>query len=174
MGRRSTEQQPAIRKSFLVTGGVAIGVAVLAFVGMNFLTSREPADDQASAISETVGSPAPTSAPDSAELKDAPGDDSQGLQPGGRDPFTPAVVQSSAEGAQVLGSTVENNAVVVTVFNVYGQAADVQVGEDIFEGARAGNSLASGVVMRGINDQCVSFDREGDAFTVCKGQRASH
>jgi hypothetical protein len=175
MGRRSSEEQPAIRKSFLVMGGIAIGVAALAFVATNFLVNREPAgEDQASAISDTVGSPAPTSAPESAELTDAPGSRSEGLVPGGRDPFTPAVV-SSGGGEQVAGAVVENNDVVVTVFSVYGGSADVQVGEDVYEGAKPGDRLASGVVMKDIDDKgCVSFDREGDAFTVCKGQRATH
>jgi hypothetical protein len=174
MGRRSSEEQPAVRKSFLVMGGIAVGVAVLAFVATNVLMNRPPADDQASAISETVGSPAPTSTPDSAEITDAPGTRSEGLVPGGRDPFTPAVV-SSGEGAQVAGTVVENTDVVVTVFSVYGGGADVQVGEDVFEGAKPGDRLSSGVLMKGIDDKgCVSFDREGDSFTVCKGQRATH
>jgi len=176
MGRRSSEEQPAIRKSFLVMGGIAIGVAVLAFVATNFLTNREPpAEDQASAISETVGSPAPTSTPDSAEIIDAPGSRSEGLVPGGRDPFTPAVVQSAGEGTQVAGAVALNDDVVVTVFSVYGGGADVQVGDDVFEGAKPGDRLSGGVVMKGIDDKgCVSFDREGDSFTVCKGQRATH
>jgi hypothetical protein len=175
MGRRSSEEQPAIRKSFLVTGGIAIGVAVLAFVATNFLTNSDSGgEDQATAISETVGSPAPTSAPESAEITDAPGSRSEGLVPGGRDPFTPAVV-SSGEGAQVAGAIVQNSDVTVTVFSVYGGSADVQVGEDVYEGAKPGDRLASGIVMKDIDDEgCVSFDREGDAFTVCKGQRATH
>ena len=171
---KSSEQQPAIRKSFLVVGGIAVAVAVLAFVATNLLggSGGEPPSDQASTISDTVGDPAPTSAPTSAEITDAPGDRSEGLVPGGRDPFTPAVVQSGP--AQVAGAVVENSQVTVTVFSVYGGGADVQVGEDIFEGAKPGDRLSSGVVMKGVDKQCASFDREGKTFTVCKGQRATH
>jgi hypothetical protein len=74
----------------------------------------------------------------------------------------------------VAGAVVENDAVTVTVFNIYGEGADVQVGEEIFEGARPGDRLSGGVVLMGIDDQCASFDREGKTFTVCKGQRATH
>ncbi|MEX0875189.1 MAG: hypothetical protein WD646_03240 [Actinomycetota bacterium] len=173
-GNRINEDQPAVRKSFLVIGGVAIGTAVLAFVVMNFIVGGDSGDgEEASTISTTQGSPAPTSSAEPS-LSNPLSGQSEGLRPGGRDPFSPTGAQASATDTQVQASVEENAEVVVTVFTVYGQGADVQVGEEIFEGARPNDKLSDGVVVKGIDGKCVSFDREGQTFSVCEGQRAQH
>jgi hypothetical protein len=78
---KKTEEGP-IRKSFLITGGVAIAAAVIGFLVMNFVVGGgdEPIDTgPPAALSQGVTTSTPTPSPASATIR-----------PGGRDPFTPA------------------------------------------------------------------------------------
>jgi hypothetical protein len=169
---RFDEDQPAVRRSFLVLGGVAIGVAVLAFVLMNFIVGGDSGGgEEASTISTTEGSPAPTSSAQPS-ISNVSSGESEGLRPGGRDPFSPTGGgQAQAAETQVQGVVVSNAEVVVTVFTVYGEGADIQVDEKVFEGARPNDKLSEGIVVEAIRDKCVSLDREGDTFEVCEGER---
>ena len=79
--RRRKQQSEPIRKSFLIVGGIAIGVALITFVLMTFVLgggggggSALPSTPPA-AITQPTPAPTPTPSP--------------GLQPGGRDPFSP-------------------------------------------------------------------------------------
>ena len=87
-------QQPPIRKPVLIFGGVAVGVALLAFVLMNFVGGGGSGQAPVTSGSPQTGStpnvvvPAPV-------LQEAPG-----LRAGGRNPFQPVVnLQASAVSA---------------------------------------------------------------------------
>lgn len=84
--RRSTEKEPAIRKSFLITGGVAIAVVVLAFIVTTFVFGGgggEVPDTPEPVAGEVQNGVSPQATPTPAPTEPA------GLTPGGRDPFTP-------------------------------------------------------------------------------------
>jgi hypothetical protein len=85
--RRQREEQQPIRKSFLITGGVAIAAALIGFVLMTFVLNGDGGDiDEpiptvtADAGAGTVPTAAPAATP-------APAPTPKGLTPGGRDPF---------------------------------------------------------------------------------------
>lgn len=168
-------ETPAVRKSFLVFGGVAVGVAVIGFVVMNLLGGgggeadlvTPPQGSPAGVVStpaagDPAANPAPVSTP-------APAPAAPGLNPGGRDPFSP--VAASAPTA-VLGTTVYNTGPTVTVLNVYADAADVQIDDKVYEGAKPG-TVVGGMILESVAGSCASFDREGDRFQVCEGDRVT-
>ena len=89
--RKQQEAEPPIRKSFLIFGGVAVGVALIAFILMNFVLKGSgggapigPAVSPA-AITQPSGAVAQTAPVHTA----APAATPQEVTPGGRDPFSP-------------------------------------------------------------------------------------
>lgn len=87
-------QQPHVRKPVLVFGGVAVGVALLAFVLMNFVGGGGSGEAPV-----TSGSPQAGSTPNVVPPAPAPQEE-PGLRAGGRNPFQPVVnLQASAASA---------------------------------------------------------------------------
>jgi hypothetical protein len=91
MAKKSTEPEPAIRRSFLIVGGVALAAALLGFIVMNFVLGgggggEVPADDAAIVqTSPLPGAPGGVAQPPAA----TPQPTDNALRPGGRDPFIP-------------------------------------------------------------------------------------
>ncbi len=83
MAKRSNEQQPAVRKSFLVWGGIVVAIAGLAFVLMTFLGGGGGSGEASNAPS----SPAPATQADGSDAKVQPAAPGEGLRAGGRNPF---------------------------------------------------------------------------------------
>src|SRR5688500_11342186 len=91
--KKKKAAEPPVRKSFLVFGGVALGVALLGFVLMKFVGGGDggEAAETTTELATLEGAQIPiASVPPSASPESGAND----LIAGGRDPFLPKVVAS--------------------------------------------------------------------------------
>ncbi len=94
--RKPASAEPAIRKSFLYMGAVAIGVSVLGFVLMNVVLGGGGAADEETAVLSTVDGPTAPGLEDPVRGTEFGADpvspeDLNTLNEGGRDPFSPVI-----------------------------------------------------------------------------------
>lgn len=178
MAKRQAEPQPAIRKSFLITGGVAIGAALLGFILMTFVLgggggSSDPAPTPAAGAPAVGSDGAPASTPAPTERPAEP----DGLTPGGRDPFRPIGGQAApaAEAPAPAPEPVVEAASFeepsrVDVLSVYATAADIKVDDAVIEGAKGGLAITPTLSLTTIDGSCAIFEDAGQPVKVCEGQ----
>jgi len=83
MAKRSKEEQPAVRKSFVIVGGIAVGVAAVVFAVLTFFGGG----GSGSATDSPATTPAPISQPQDTGDSGQPSAPDEGLRAGGRNPF---------------------------------------------------------------------------------------
>jgi hypothetical protein len=100
--KKKKAPEPAVRKSLLITGGVAVGAALLGFVLMTFLGGGGGGEEEAATELATLGGatiPIASGAP----VAGGPGTDPIELTPGGRDPFVSKAPPSAAPAGSSSG-----------------------------------------------------------------------
>ncbi len=81
---KQSKDQPAVRKSFLVFGGIVVGVAAVVFALMTFLGGGGSGE----ASNPPAGTPAPAqSQSQDSDDSGGPSAPGEGLRSGGRNPF---------------------------------------------------------------------------------------
>lgn len=83
MAKRSKEEQPAVRKSFLVFGGIVVGVAAVVFAIMTFFGGG----GSGTAADRPASNPPPVSQSQDTGDSGHPSAAGEGLRAGGRNPF---------------------------------------------------------------------------------------
>lgn len=173
---KTRTQQPQIRKSVLVFGGVVLGVALLGFVLTTFVGRGGGGDPSPPPLS-TGGSQASTVTP-KPEAPKAPG-----LRQGGRDPFRPAVNTQAAPAPAPAPDPAEPATAVSTPSNLQymmlykvvfnGQAVYMQYDDS---GQRqllgVADQTANGYVVETIGGDCATFRKEDKTIRLCTGQKA--
>jgi len=82
MAKKSKEQEPAVRKSFLVFGGIVVGFAAVVFAIMTFFGGGGSGE-----ATKAPTAPAPaTQSQDAGDIQQ-PSVPGEGLRAGGRNPF---------------------------------------------------------------------------------------
>jgi hypothetical protein len=104
MAKKKKPPEPAIRKSYLITGGIAIGAALLGFVVVNFAMAGDGGgSDEATELAITDAASIPLQAEPEVGADTSGG--ANELSEGGRDPFSPAVVDRSGGSSGSSPST---------------------------------------------------------------------
>lgn len=174
MARRPEPQEP-IRKSFLIFGGVVVGVALLAFVLTTFVFGGGGGGGSDEPI---VTSPTPGTAPDPAAAAAAPTPTPSPtpfkLTPGGRDPFVPQAGAAPAPTPEVQPAafTSQEGAepVTVSVLAVKNGTAEIKLNDTILSGVRPDQVLTNRFNTDEFKDKCVVMKDNGDRFKVCEGK----
>ena len=84
MAKKSKEQQPAVRKSFVIFGAITVAVAALAFVLVTFVGGG---GGGGSSASKSPSSQTPATQAEDSSGNVQSGGPGEGLRPGGRNPF---------------------------------------------------------------------------------------
>lgn len=195
MARRPERQLP-VRKSFLIFGGIVLGVAVLGFVLMNFVgggggtefPEETPITPQGGAPQRgTTGTASPNSTqPPGAQATPVPTATPYKLREGGRDPFIPQAgaapaASPSAESTTVAASAPATPAPVkrdqyMMVYKVHpsGESFLIQYEDGKTRQIQSvGGKTRNGYVVVAIKGKCVDFVREEDGKKVhlCEGEK---
>jgi hypothetical protein len=105
MAKKKKPPEPTVRKGFLVTGGIAVGAALLGFLAMTFLAKGGGDGGEAAtelAITEGNTVAIPTSEP---QVKAGSDETANDFEEGGRDPFAPGLVASTGGGSSSTSSS---------------------------------------------------------------------
>jgi hypothetical protein len=177
--RRVAElNKPQVRKSFLYVGGAALGAAVLGFILMNFVLGGNGGSSPPAA-----SPPAANAAVPKTEL--LPTKEHAPLRPGGRDPFVvgggsgtqaaaapaAAVATPAPSAATTTTATSATKPIYYEVLSTTEGTADVKVGGKEFKDATPGTKVSSDSSVYSIVDDCVFFQKSGERFRVCTGER---
>jgi hypothetical protein len=168
VARRQATNEPPVRRSFLIFGGVAVGAAVIAFVLMNFVLGGDDGgveEDTTPTTTVAPGAPAGQPAPAAPTATPKPSEP-PGLRPGGDDPFAAG---SSAQETAVQPASVEPEKVKIKVVTTYGTAADIKFGSFALEGVQQDQILSPRFNVDEIKGDCVYFKDDGERFKVCAG-----
>jgi hypothetical protein len=162
---------PHIRKSVLVFGGIALGVALLGFVLVTVVGGGGSSDTAAPSASPAITRPNTSGGSGNGNAA-APK-----LREGGRDPFKPLVVAAAAGGAPAPAATPEPaaasepEALHIEVLSVDKGIADIRVDSNLHEDVKAGAQLSGGFVLEAISGECAYIARSPERFRVCEGER---
>ncbi len=160
---------PHVRKSVLVFGGIALGVALLGFVLVTVVGGG--GGGEAAAPSASPGITRPNTSGPSTGNAAAPK-----LRDGGTDPFRPLIVAAAA-GAPAPAATpgpeapAQNEALLIEVLSVDGTNADIRVDSNLHEDVKAGAQLSGGFVLEAISGDCAYLAKSPERFRVCEGER---
>ncbi len=80
---KQSKEEPAVRKSVLVVGGIVVAVAAVVFALMTFLGGGGSGE----AANPPAGTPAPASQSQDSGDSGQPSSSDEGLRAGGRNPF---------------------------------------------------------------------------------------
>jgi len=174
MARKTVQDEPAVRKGLLVVAGVAVGVALLAFIvtrvflgggGGGIPLPSSPAVPGVAAPVHTA-TPAPTN---------------NEVTSGGRDPFSapqglapvatpvPATSAPATPAPTALASNPAQH-YTLSLVKVSATAMDLKFNNVPISNVHAGTKLPDGVVVQSIGNGCAAFDQGGQIFLVCQGQ----
>jgi hypothetical protein len=167
----SFEQEPAVRKSFLIVGGVALAAAVLGFVVMNFVLGGGGGDedtggeDTASQVSTTNAPEAPAVEPPATPKPAEP----KGLTSGGYDPFRKLSAPAGGADTTVQAAAVTNPEIEIALLKVYGSSVDLKVGDHVLEGVQQRAVLSPDINLDEIDGECLFLKAYGKRTKVCEG-----
>jgi hypothetical protein len=178
MAKRSKSAQPPVRKSFLVFGGIVIGVAVLGFVVSTFvLGGGGGGDDAAPAAPVTSSAPAGAvpntdgTATDGGPTSSVPKNE---LTPGGRNPFSRALGGGSTFSAASTSATSPVEAPVKATKTHTWQMLELESGDAtiLVDGKKkivaVGETLIEGYTFNSITGKCVTV-KGSSVFGLCPG-----
>lgn len=164
---------PHVRKSVLVFGGVAVGVALLGLVLVTVVGGGGGGETVAPIASPGITQPNPN-APSNGNNAAAPK-----LRDGGTDPFRPLIVAAAAGAAPAPApapttapeEASDPEAIRLEVVSVDKGVADIRVDSNLHEDVKAGARLSNGFVLEAISGECAYIARSPERFRVCEGER---
>jgi len=185
MAKRSATAEPPVRKSFLVGGGIVIGIALLLFIGSKLIgggggggdaTSSQP---PVASSSPAAAAGVPGSDNNPVTSNGAAGGSSQfpknQLNPGGTNPFVPRAGTTSSAPAKTVVKALSDTAGKSLAKTHTWQLLDYRAGEGTFlvDGkkythVKVGDTIVEGYKLNSVTGACVTVKGKS-VFGLCPG-----
>jgi hypothetical protein len=177
MAKKKKADEPAVRKSFLVFGGVIIGVAILGFVVSTFLVGGGGGGEE---VTKPISSSAPTTGSDTSGSTGTPATGAttgtfpkNELKPGGKNPFSPRAAGAAASTTETTVASAAVQAAESDATHTW-QMLELKSGSAtiLVDGkkkvVKVGETLADGYKLNSVTGKCVTV-KGSSTFGLCPG-----